>query len=100
LLKRIKNQLVQKRERKEQKKIKAKLYIECSARDLNSVNEVFRSALKIVMDPLKEKKKTIAKLAKKEEEEEKKIEKKVEKERKKVEEKESKEKQKSGKEED
>jgi len=71
--------------KKRAKEIKAKFYIECSAKDLNTVNEVFRSALKIVMDPLKEKKKTIAKLAKKEEEEEKKMEKKIEKERKKYE---------------
>jgi len=73
--------------KKRAKEIKAKLYMECNAKELGSVNEVFRSALKIVMDPLKEKKKTIAKLAKKEEEEERKFEKKLEKERKKSEDK-------------
>jgi len=76
--------------KKRAKEIKARQYVECSARDLNSVNEMFRTALKIVMDPLKEKKKTIAKLAKKEEAEEKKLEDRVEKEKKKIEEKEKK----------
>jgi len=80
--------------KKRAKEIKAREYVECSAKDVESVNNVFRTALKIVMDPLRERKKQVAKLAKKEEEMEKKMEKKVEKERKKMEEKEKK--QKSG----
>jgi len=68
---------------KRAKEIKAKHYIECSAKNLSSVNEVFRSALRVVMDPLKEKKKVVEKLAKKEEVEEAKLEKKMEKYRKK-----------------
>jgi len=66
---------------KRAKEIKAQLYLECSAKDIKSVNEVFCQALKLVMDPLKEKKKEVAKLAKKEEAEEQKIQKKMEKER-------------------
>jgi len=62
--------------KKRAKEIKAKAYVECNAKDLNSVNEVFRTALKIVMDPLKDQKKLVAKLAKKEEADEKKLEKK------------------------
>jgi len=62
--------------KKRAKEIKAKAYVECNAKELSTVNEVFRTALKIVMDPLKDQKKLIAKLAKKEEAEEKKIEKK------------------------
>jgi len=86
--------------KKRAKEIKAKHYIECNAKNLNSVNEVFRTALKIVMEPLKEKKKQVEKLAKKEEAEEKKMEKKVEKLRKKDEDKQKKQKPKEGKEED
>jgi len=69
--------------KKRAKEIKAKAYVECNAKELSTVNEVFRTALKIVMDPLKDQKKLIAKLAKKEEAEEKKIEKKIEKAKKK-----------------
>jgi len=76
--------------RKRAKEIKARLYLECSARDINSVNEIFRQSLKLVMDPLKDQKKVVEKLAKKENEEEKKMEKKIEKVRKKLEEKEKK----------
>jgi len=65
--------------KKRAKEIKAKAYVECNAKELSTVNEVFRTALKIVMDPLKDQKKLIAKLAKKEEAEEKKLEKKIEK---------------------
>jgi len=86
--------------KKRAKEIKAKHYIECSAKNLSSVNEVFRSALRVVMDPLKEKKKVVEKLAKKEEVEEQKNEKKMEKFRKKQEEKDRKQKSKEGKEED
>lgn len=82
---------------KRAKEIKARLYLECSAKDLNSVNEVFRQSLKLIMDPVKEHKKVVAKLAKKEEAEEAKMEKKVEKMRKKLEEKEKKEKEKEEK---
>jgi len=82
--------------RKRAKDIKARLYLECSARDLNSVNDVFRQALKLVMDPLKAQKKVVEKLAKKENEEEKKFEKKVEKVRKKLEDKEKKDREKNG----
>lgn len=39
--------------KKRAKEIKAKAYLECTAKDLPTVNEVFRSAIKIVMDPLK-----------------------------------------------
>jgi len=74
------------------KEIKAKYYMECSAKDLSSVNEVFLKAIQVVMDPLRERKKIVAKLAKKEEEEEHKMEKKLEKERKKMEDKERKQK--------
>jgi len=65
--------------KKRAKEIKAKAYLECTAKDLTSVNEVFRSAIKIVMDPLKEYKKKVEKLAKKEIEEEAKLMKKLEK---------------------
>jgi len=65
--------------KKRAKEIKAKAYVECNAKELSTVNEVFRTALKIVMDPLKDQKKLIAKLAKKEEADEKKLEKKIEK---------------------
>jgi len=75
---------------KRAKEIKARHYVECSARDVSSVNEVFLKALQVVMDPLKERKKTVAKLAKKEEAEEQKVERKLEKARKKQEEKERK----------
>jgi len=74
--------------KKRAKEIKARTYIECSARDLESVNKIFQQAIKVVMDPLEERKKVVAKQAKKEEAEEKKIEKKMEKIQKKVEEKE------------
>jgi len=47
------------------KEIKARLYLECSAKDVASVNEVFRQAIKLVMDPLKAQKKVVEKLAKK-----------------------------------
>jgi len=83
--------------KKRAKEIKAKFYIECTAKNLDSVNEVFRSALKMVMDPLRERKKTVEKLAKKEEVEEKKIEKKIDQIRKKQEEKEKKNQKKLGK---
>jgi len=83
--------------KKRAKEIKARGYFECSAQDIASVNRVFKEALKIVMDPLRERKKVVAKLAKKEEEAEKKIEKKVEKERKKLEGKEIKETKKKAK---
>jgi len=76
------------------KDIKAKYYLECSSKDLPSVNEIFQKAVKVVMDPLKERKKQVAKLAKKEEKEEKKLEEKIEKARKKLEEKERKKKDK------
>jgi len=69
--------------KKRAKEIKAKAYVECNAKELSTVNEVFRTALKIVMDPLKDQKKLIAKLAKKEEADEKKLEKKIEKAKKK-----------------
>jgi len=78
------------------KEIKAKYYMECSSKDLESVNEVFKKAVKVVMDPVKERKKVVAKLAKKEEKEEKKIEDKIDKARKKMEEKEKKKKDKEG----
>eukprot|EP01118_Nematostelium_gracile_P015675 TRINITY_DN6323_c0_g1_i1.p1 TRINITY_DN6323_c0_g1~~TRINITY_DN6323_c0_g1_i1.p1 ORF type:complete len:245 (-),score=76.61 TRINITY_DN6323_c0_g1_i1:184-918(-) len=71
--------------KKRAKEIKARLYLECNAKDVSSVNEVFKQALKIVMDPLKAQKKVVEKLAKKEETEEKKMEKKVEKARQKME---------------
>jgi len=77
--------------KKRAKEIKALAYIECNAKQTESVNEIFRTALKAVMDPLKLQKKTVAKLAKKEEDQEKKIEKYMEKERKKIEAKEAKE---------
>jgi len=67
------------------KEIRAKEYLECSARSMASVNEIFHAAIKVVMDPIKQQKKTIAKLAKKENEEEKRLEKKIEKARKKLE---------------
>eukprot|EP01114_Cavostelium_apophysatum_P006960 TRINITY_DN1857_c0_g1_i1.p1 TRINITY_DN1857_c0_g1~~TRINITY_DN1857_c0_g1_i1.p1 ORF type:complete len:282 (+),score=84.94 TRINITY_DN1857_c0_g1_i1:1013-1858(+) len=91
--------------KKRAKEIKARDYLECNAKNLESVNEVFRSALRVVMDPLRQQKKTVEKLAKKEEAEEKKIEEKIEKYRKKQEEKgkkeqEKKKKSKDGKEED
>jgi len=70
---------------KRAKEIKAKAYIECSARDLSTVNNIFVEAIRVVMDPLKERKKQVEKLAKKEEEQEKKIEQKMEKERQKLE---------------
>jgi len=76
--------------KKRAKEIKARLYIECTAKELDTVNEVFRSALRIVMDPLRERKKIVEKLAKKEEADEKKIEKKIDQIRKKEEEKERK----------
>eukprot|EP01119_Soliformovum_irregulare_P011049 TRINITY_DN2740_c0_g1_i1.p1 TRINITY_DN2740_c0_g1~~TRINITY_DN2740_c0_g1_i1.p1 ORF type:complete len:247 (+),score=60.46 TRINITY_DN2740_c0_g1_i1:200-940(+) len=82
---------------KRAKEIKARQYIECSARNLESVNEVFREALRLVMDPLKQQKKLVAKLAKKEEAEEAKMEKKIEKIRKKMEEKDLKDQQKAEK---
>jgi len=81
---------------KRAKEIKAKCYIECSAKDVKSVNEVFIQAIRLVMDPLKEKKKEVAKLAKKEEVEEAKLQKKVEKEKQKQDK--QKDKKKSGKE--
>jgi len=84
--------------KKRAKEIKARLYLECSAKDVESVNEVFRQAIKLVMDPLKAQKKVVEKLAKKETEEESKMQKKIEKVRKKMEDKEKKDK--SGKEED
>ncbi|PRP76942.1 hypothetical protein PROFUN_06220 [Planoprotostelium fungivorum] len=65
--------------KKRAKEIKAEAYIECSAKDLSSVNNVFVQAIHVVMDPLRERRKVVAKLAKKETEEEKKIEKKIEK---------------------
>jgi len=65
--------------KKRAKEIKARTYLECSARDLNSVNEIFLTALRVVMDPFKLQKKMVAKLAKKEEVEEEKIRKKLEK---------------------
>jgi len=83
--------------KKRAKEIKAKFYMECTAKNLETVNEVFRSALKVVMDPLKEKKKTVEKLAKKEEVEEKKMEKKIDQYRKKQEEKDRKSQRKLGK---
>jgi len=86
--------------KKRAKEIKAKLYLECSARDVASVNDVFKQAIKIVMDPLKAQKKVVEKLAKKEETEEKKFDQKIEKARKKMEEKEKKQKSKEGKEEE
>jgi GTPase SAR1 family protein len=51
---------------KRAKEIKAKFYLECSAKDLKTVNEVFRMALRVVMDPVKAQKKVVEKLAKKE----------------------------------
>jgi Ras-related C3 botulinum toxin substrate 1 len=90
LLEKKKEPISSKIGKKRAKEIKAKHYCECSAKDINSVNEVFKTAIKIVMDPLKEKKKEVAKLAKKEEELERKMEKKVEKLRKKFEKEESK----------
>jgi len=76
--------------KKRAKEIKARFYLECCAKDVNSVNEVLKQAIKLVMDPLKAQKKQVEKLAKKEETEEKKLEQKVEKQRKKQEEKEMK----------
>mmetsp|Transcript_20622 Transcript_20622/g.28955 ORF Transcript_20622/g.28955 Transcript_20622/m.28955 type:complete len:253 (+) Transcript_20622:189-947(+) len=88
-----KEPISQKMGTKRAKEIKARCYVECNARDLNSVNEVFQKAIEVVMEPLREKKKQVAKLAKKEIEEEKKLEKKLkkleEKEKKKQEQKES-----------
>jgi len=81
---------------KRAKEIKALAYLECNAKDIKSVNEIFAQSLKIVMDPLKERKKEVAKLAKKEEEQEVKLQKKIEKEKIKQE----KEKQKKSKDED
>jgi len=81
-----KEPITEKMGKKRAKEIKARFYIECTAREILSVNEVFKQALKIVMDPLKAQKKVVEKLAKKEETEEKKMEKKVEKARKKIEE--------------
>jgi len=69
--------------KKRAKEIKAKLYLECSATDVPSVNEVFKQAIKVVMDPLKMQKKVVEKLAKKEISDEQKLEKKIEKIRKK-----------------
>jgi len=78
--------------KKRAKEIKAELYLECTSKDIKSVNRVFQEAIRIVLDPWKEKKKLIAKQAKKEIEEEKKLEKKIEKARKRIEDKERKEK--------
>jgi len=82
---------------KRAKEIKAKEYIECSAKDVASVNNVFRSAVKFLIDPEKERKKVIAKLAKKEDEQEKKDEVKILKLQKKMEEKERKRREKEEK---
>jgi len=71
--------------KKRAKEIKARAYIECSARTVSSVNEVFQQAIKVVMEPLKQQKKLVAKLAKKELDDEKKLEKKLEQVRKKLE---------------
>lgn len=38
---------------KRAKEIKAKLYLECSARNVESVNKVFQEAIRVVMDPVK-----------------------------------------------
>lgn len=65
--------------KKRAKEIRARLYLECSARDVKSVNEVMKQAIKLVMDPLKAQKKVVEKLAKKEISEEQKLEKKLEK---------------------
>lgn len=80
--------------KKRAKEIKAKYYVECSARDVSTVNDVFIKAIKVIMDPLKEEKKIVAKKAVKEEAQERKIEQKMEKIQKKLEKKELK---KSGK---
>jgi len=72
------------------KEIKAKLYLECCAKDVTSVNNVLRQAIKVVMDPLKAQKKVVEKLAKQEISAEQKMEKKMDKVRKKMEEKEKK----------
>jgi small GTP-binding protein len=79
---------------KKAKEIKAKCYVECSARDIKTVKEVFVKAIRVVMDPLKQQKKKIAELARKEELEELKLQKQVEKQRKKFEEQERKEREK------
>jgi len=81
---------------KRAKEIKALAYLECNAKDIKSVNEIFAQALKIVMDPLKERKKEVAKLAKKEEEQEVKLQKKIEKEKNQARKGETKEKQRRG----
>jgi len=83
--------------KKRAKEIKARDYLECSARDVESVNNVFRTAIKMLVEPEKEKKKVIAKLAKKEDEQDKKEEKKLLKLQKKLEEKERKQREKEEK---
>jgi len=100
LLEKGKEPISEKVGKKRAKEIKARFYLECSARNVSSVNEVFRQAIKVVMDPLKAQKKAVEKLAKKEESEEKKMEQKLEKVRKKVEDKDKKQKDRSGKEEE
>jgi len=96
-----KEPITQKVGNKRAKEIKAKTYMECNAKNLASVNEVFRTAIRVVMDPLKEYKRKVEKLAKKEEIEDAKMEKKVEKYRKKLEEQDQKKKpEKTGKQEE
>eukprot|EP01116_Phalansterium_solitarium_P008985 TRINITY_DN22963_c0_g1_i1.p1 TRINITY_DN22963_c0_g1~~TRINITY_DN22963_c0_g1_i1.p1 ORF type:complete len:430 (+),score=65.94 TRINITY_DN22963_c0_g1_i1:134-1423(+) len=82
---------------KRAKEIKAKAYIECSARDTKSVSDVFKQAIRVVMDPIREEKKLTAKLAKKEDAEEEKLARKIEKARRKQEEQELKQKSKEAK---
>jgi len=84
--------------KKRQKEIKAEAYLECSAKDLKSVNEIFLSALKVVMDPIKFERERIAKLAKKENALEAKEEAKQKKKRRKVEKKRGRIKEKGGRE--
>lgn len=94
LMEKNKEPITRKMGEKRAKEIKARMYLECNAKDINSVNEIFRQSIKMIMDPLKQQKKQVAKLAKKEEADEKKLEKKAEKERKKREEKEQKDREK------
>ena len=70
---------------KRAKEIKAKFYVECTARDIKTVNEVFQKAVKVVMDPLKSQKKKVEKQAKEELKQEEKEMKKMQKEQDKIE---------------
>lgn len=81
-----------KKGQKRAKELKALSYVECSAKDLSSVNNVFAEALRTVIDREKKKKAKERKAWKKEEELERKEEEKIAKLQAKAKEKEEKEK--------